>query len=641
MNYRQKKLIRLLDNDAKTVSYFAKELSISKRTIHNDLNVIEPFLLERGYELVKKPGVGIYIIPRADKVVNLSERKVLLSIPERQLAIFEDLLFRKRKVSLETLSEEYYVSVSSIRNDLSQIESNFLNSDTLKLVRDIDGTYLRGDEEATLRTHIKFCQHIYLNSEQQFSSDGFYKIFRRLYTCEIVDACLEAIEDVEHKNITFMGDYYRTSLLIILIVLTYRVKTLSHSDDFVSVLSKTTDYSDTSEFSKSMLNNISNKLGISFIKDDCIFLNVHIKGLRMSVDESDENRKFEPTVKKILDNISANIGIDISSHNKVEQQLIVHINSMLYRVNNDIAIKNLLTKEIKKEYMPLFNSLWVVLNQELKEYINGKTISEDEVAFIVIYLQTILSIESKNKRVLIICPNGISTSQLLLNKLRSILPPVDLIDAKSIAEAEEMDLSLFDFIITTTDHNLENDNVVRISPLLTNHDIGKITSYFNQKILIEDQEKVNYFPTMLKSIDVDAIFIEKKREGKSKEDILRIIHNRLVDLDYVEEEYYDSILERESLGSTEVGNYAAVPHGSPKYVKKSILAIYIFEENFKWDENQIKIVMLPCIVQKDIVELRELFSEILGFLGNTVLFNKVVESSNKEEMVNILKGVKI
>ena len=51
--------------------------------------------------------------------------------------------------------------------------------------------------------------------------------------------------------------------------------------------------------------------------------------------------------------------------------------------------------------------------------------------------------------------------------------------------------------------------------------------------------------------------------------------------------------------------------------------------------------MLPCVVQREIVELRELFSEILGFLGNTALFKKVVESSNKEELVNILRGVQI
>ena len=226
MNTRQRKLMRLLSSEAKPVSYYARNLNISERTIHNDLNFIEPFLREIGIKLVRKPGVGIYTVSSEEIVRELSNVELSLSLLERQVSIFEDLLFNDMKLSLEKLSEEYFVSVSSIRNDLAQIESKFLNEDTLKLVKDNEGTYLVGNEEAIIKTHIKFCQFIYLNSEQTSNNRGFYKTFRYLYSYEIVDTCLEVIEDVEHKNITFMGDYYRTSLLIVLIVLTDRAKNL-------------------------------------------------------------------------------------------------------------------------------------------------------------------------------------------------------------------------------------------------------------------------------------------------------------------------------------------------------------------------------------------------------------------------------
>ena len=60
---RQSLLASLLikQNGFQTVKYYANQLNISERTIHSDLKVVERYLLQEGYQIEKRPGIGISI----------------------------------------------------------------------------------------------------------------------------------------------------------------------------------------------------------------------------------------------------------------------------------------------------------------------------------------------------------------------------------------------------------------------------------------------------------------------------------------------------------------------------------------------------------------------------------------------------
>ena len=74
-------------------------------------------------------------------------------------------------------------------------------------------------------------------------------------------------------------------------------------------------------------------------------------------------------------------------------------------------------------------------------------------------------------------------------------------------------------------------------------------------------------------------------EAKSKEEVIRIVGQMLVDSGYVDQPYVDAMLEREETVSTFMGNGLALPHGveeAKKAIKASGIAVATFPEGIDW-----------------------------------------------------------
>ena len=54
------------------------------------------------------------------------------------------------------------------------------------------------------------------------------------------------------------------------------------------------------------------------------------------------------------------------------------------------------------------------------------------------------------RRILVVCPMGIAASELLINRIKRVIPPKNIIQSDSIAELENLDLDQFDFIFGTS-----------------------------------------------------------------------------------------------------------------------------------------------------------------------------------------------
>lgn len=82
--------------------------------------------------------------------------------------------------------------------------------------------------------------------------------------------------------------------------------------------------------------------------------------------------------------------------------------------------------------------------------------------------------------------------------------------------------------------------------------------------------------------------------AKAKEEIIREIGQVLLDNGYVEKDYIEGMLERENTFSTNIGNGIAIPHGveaAKKNIKNSGIAVMVFPEGTRWNEDVVKIVI--------------------------------------------------
>lgn len=85
---------------------------------------------------------------------------------------------------------------------------------------------------------------------------------------------------------------------------------------------------------------------------------------------------------------------------------------------------------------------------------------------------------------------------------------------------------------------------------------------------------------------------EMKKENK--EDILKIIVDKMVENKITTKEYYDGIILREKQASFFIGNFIAIPHAISeyaKYIKNDGIIILRFIEGIDWDGEKVHYVI--------------------------------------------------
>lgn len=86
--------------------------------------------------------------------------------------------------------------------------------------------------------------------------------------------------------------------------------------------------------------------------------------------------------------------------------------------------------------------------------------------------------------------------------------------------------------------------------------------------------------------------------AESKETVIGYMCNKLEDAGIVGTDFYDDVLKREEVLSTELMDGVAIPHTDGTNVNESVIVIGILREPIKWDNTYVDIVLLLAINQQ-------------------------------------------
>ena len=141
---------------------------------------------------------------------------------------------------------------------------------------------------------------------------------------------------------------------------------------------------------------------------------------------------------------------------------------------------------------------------------------------------------------------------------------------------------------------------------------------------------------------IDEDLVEPDLKGDSKEGVIRELSS-LVSKKFPElngEEIYNLLLERESLGSTGIGNGVAIPHGKLKNGERIYLAFGRSRRGVDFDAMDGKPVHLFFLLlapeSKPAVHLQAL-AKISRILKKSEVREKLMNASSAEEIVNVLR----
>ena len=535
----------LLKDDWCVSDDLVEALSVSNRTIRNDLNQIKVFLKEHNAELKSEPHKGYKIVADIDsrhKILgqlesakSLSQEEIVKSICILLLS-FESTTYNELATFLDISKQTLIKYMDTAESSLSKHEI------TVNKIKG-KGLSVRG-REYNIRDYMK-----QLISESELSNHVITVAEKSFLTTSSLKIARQIISDIEiHSKVHF---YEQRKLELLLSYCLYRIsigKTITEYDLGIKK-EISIDGSECSIFYKSLrtfpLSDYEKYYLIS------ILLETKVKHLNKKYDN---NSDAEQLAKFLMKKLQLLHPFRKQNTEHFLTGLTSHLTVALYRIRNNIPIQNELLEQIKIRIALIYlYTKQQLLSQEDKYDV---IFDENEIAYVAMYLastfETSLQFDMKIK-VLIECSFGTTTSAILDSRIRQLITECEIVGPFSTTETKKyLDKEKVDLIITTHEGTNYRYPTLIVNPLLNPED----ADYIHARIFQLSYEKMceSFMNSYLKQDDnkskvicikdlISRDDIQIFDECKSWEEAIQIAAAPLLNAGKIEQRYVLTMID--------------------------------------------------------------------------------------------------
>jgi transcriptional antiterminator len=646
--------ILLESKEPLTINNIANQLSVSNKTIRNDLKKVKEYVDEKELYLNKKPGIGISIEGSDINKLNLaSEIKITKKIIEpyspeaRKYYILKRLFMSGENITIKELAEELYVSRVTVHKDLAEVEK-WLKKYNLQLFKKTNyGIEVIGKEKswrnaaASLITLKKGNKELKELLFDDYKGKVDYATITKLK--DLIDLDYKKLEkiinDAESKlKFRFSNESF-VSLVIHVAISIKRLeqnKDVSLPENILQNLKQKDEYL----IAEGIAKDVEKAFHVEMPQSEIGYIALHILGGKLQqneidalefdfIDEANENIPII-MAKEIINVASKALSMNLASDKQLLNGLVLHLIPTVKRLKYGLTLRNPMLDEIKSNYPEILGAAWMT-SIVFKKYI-GKKITEEEIGYIAMHIGAAVERQKKPLRVLVVCTSGIGTSQLLAARLERHFRELNIKNILSYISINKELLNDIDFIISTVPIEVKDKPVININPLLNQNDIKKL-DIFIQSINNKKQNK-----TIKKNNMINEDFIEKDMEFQSKQEAIKYMCSLLYSRGYIKENFEEDVLNREKIASTEIGRGVAVPHGSRIYVNRSQIFCMKLKKPIKWNQENVDIIFLLCIAEADISLSCSLIRELYKKIDCTNVLSLIRNAKSKIDIKNIMEG---
>lgn len=654
MNLRQKQLLNILIKKTTYINAndLASMLDVSLRTIHSDLETISSQIADKNIKIIKKPGIGIMLAatPRQRQalLVNYdlsSENTNMLSTKIRRMKILSRLLYRRENTSLNILSDEFLVSKTSIVNDFGYVEE-YITKFNLTLVRDNKGTRIVG-EEPDFRKALSDLANEFLKLEiEDFTFDNDFNTRLDLSTYYRLENIFEIdnLHDVEaiifqsEQILGYKINYLSyVNLITHILVLIKRIKINNYMNeaDISHIYDKAEK--NVQMAAKFIATKIAELFAMDIPDSEVSYISQYLicSGIQSNLTHHDGAiipREYDQTtselVLKTIKYVCDSIGIDLSDDSELIYSLLSHYKPMLQRAKYHVRIANPLLNEIKAQYGALYSVICLSFEHIFE---NKVETNEDEIGFITIHFQAALERKIGKKNIYVVCPEGIGFSRLIVSRILRYIPSVNILGIVSRNQIDSLDMKDVDFIIATIPIENVPVPVMIVSSFISQYDINAINDYMISSYSSLDNITLG---SLAKVSDRNLFF--PSLDCSSKDEILRYMTRQLFERGYVSAEYEQSVIDRENILSTDIGNLIAIPHGKCDYILKNTIAIASLKEPVIWNKNPVALIFMIVMNMDNPIETKAVLNDLYKVIDSPELIDVFINDPGYV-MANYLK----
>ncbi|MEH6932094.1 BglG family transcription antiterminator [Bacillus sp. JJ783] len=646
MNKRQQEILQVLlsePNEYLLVQELADRVGCSEKTIRNDFKVIEEYL-ERYSDaiLIRKPGLGVYLEIKDYDKSNLFNRLYAVrqdisyeSDEERLLQIAYSLLMSVKTVTVQELAMRYFVNRATIKKDLDKIEKWFEELELELISKQRVGLTVEGEERSKRKALAKLSDLIH-------SQELMNQFIKKQFLYHEIEFVITELKALQKRYSTFFTDDTLENLLLHTLIMVRRMKLkqpISMPKEDLKIVRETKEYGWTLDF----LTRLEFVFTVHFTEEEVAYLAIHILGGKFRYQDEWERNKLNVSspvlsqvVSHLIERMSSLNEIDFGKDKFLLEGLQMHLYTALNRLQYNLSVSNPMLHEIKRMYPYMFDMLIHELD-DVNKLLNLQ-IPEEEAAYITLHFQAAmerLSDKKVSKNVIIVCHMGIGMSQLLRTKIERKFRYVHVMDciAKSDLEEYLMKNQKVELIISTIDlPQLKIPHYV-VSPLLEQSEENKLEDFM--KKLDEPLSNENKDFVLLNYTTPFLVFLQQEVEHRYE--LIERLAKSLYEKGYVEREYIENAIARDRMSATTIGAGVAIPHGSPKLIKQSVIAVATLKEPLDWGVEKVSLVFMLAVKSDGKEVTKQLFHELSFISEQPIFVQKLIKETNIMKFLSHLR----
>nr|WP_289780860.1 BglG family transcription antiterminator [Staphylococcus agnetis] len=485
LSNRQQQILTLLLEASQfmTIHTLAKTFHLSERTIQYDIEYIESMAETGGYHIVRHKTMGI----KAMKETDASHEWIQtdgqglhfhFSKDERQTLLKLMLLEHESPMSTKQLAEELNVSRRTILSDIKAVSKWYSHHNLTLMYINNKGYVVEGNEAHYRQAYARLLHAYYDNMNDVM-------IAQLNATSDLKQIRESVIKVLKREHYPLVQTAIEGLILHLLIAVRRMKQNNPLPEPTTTYVAKKDDVS--YAVASAIKLEIESHFNIVFPDSERDVMVLHLlSSKRATLSSTRVNEAYmHQTIEKFVEHIGAEMGVAFFTDGKLIQGLSIHLSPALYRLQNHIYQANPLHDNIIHEYQELYEV--IVKNINILEEAYHLQFHAHEISYITLHFassfERLMTQRHHKLKVVVVCGSGVGTSQLLNVKLSHVYPEFDIIDAYSIYDISEDELSDMnvDLVISTVPTPYQTIETVTISPLLTRGDLDALNAIVNER----------------------------------------------------------------------------------------------------------------------------------------------------------------
>lgn len=524
----------LIKHKQSSIKEIAEKFNISESSARYDLKNIEVLIEKKNANIEFLSKGNIYFNNFEKNIFDFSQDNLqyILTSEERVEFLEIFILLNNQPFNIQRIIEILDITRNTFKSDFEKVKQNFykmgitLNNDgTFSLKRGSSRTYILIPLSRLIKRFI-FQEEVYYYPNKFIFNNAFKHI-----SYDKINIITQYIREVlERSNKILSDESYQMLIAYIIIVVetvanNYKLQTNTNNEEF---------FKSKEEFkiltSKKYI--LEEEFKIKIDETELIRLTNFFLGSQTYTKKIDfyENWiRSEIFIEKFIRDVSSQLKYNLTKDTILFNGLLNHLKPAVYRIKNKINLENSIYEELILKEKKLFD----IVKKSIENIPELKEISNDEIAYLVVYFKASIERIEQNKKVkkkiLIVCNFGYGTSRLLSQNLHENYE-VEIVATLPVYELKNYkNLENIDYILTTTTFNQNSINIpiIQVNPILDKNDFALLDSlnFKRNKNKISLKVLINLIKNNIKENEISTVI--KALKENLDDFLLMIIFIRL------------------------------------------------------------------------------------------------------------------